>query len=56
MIADSHLGHQGLRHCGFAFVILIVRRKLQLVNAMAEVMSDALFFQIWDQFINVLVV
>jgi len=56
MINDSHLSHQGLRHDGFAFVVLIVCGKLQMVDAVTEVMSDTLFLQVRDQFINVLVV
>lgn len=56
MIENSHLGHQGLRHDGFTFVVLVVRGKLQLVDTVTKVMSDTLFLQVWDQFINVLVV
>jgi len=56
MIDDSHLRHQGLRHGRFVRVVLIVRSKLQLVDGVTEVVSDPLFLQVRDQFVNVLVV
>lgn len=56
MIDDTHLCHQLLRHDGFAFVVLIIRGELQLVNGMAEVVSGALVPQVWNQFVYVLVV
>jgi len=56
MVNDSHLGHQSLRHGGLAMVVLIVRGELQLVDAVTEIVSDTLFLQVWDQFVNVLVV
>ena len=56
MVNDSHRGQQGLRHGGFAIVVLIVRGKLQFMNAMTEVVSNTLFLQVGDQFVNVLVV
>ena len=56
MIHDSHRGHQGLRHDGLAFIIFIVCRELQLVDAVTEVMSDTLFLQVRDQFIDALVI
>lgn len=56
MVVDSHLSHQVLRNHGFALVILVIRGKLQLVDVVTEVMSNALLFQVRDQFINVLVV
>ena len=56
MIDDSHLCHQGLRHDGFTFVVLIVRGKFQLMDGVTEVVSDTLLLQIWDQFVYVLVV
>ena len=56
MVKDSHLGPQSLRYGGFAFVVLIVRGKLQLVDTVAEIMSNTLFLQVRDQFVNVLVV
>ena len=56
VVNDSHLGHQGFRHDRFAFVVLIVRGKLQLVDGMTEIVSDAIFFQVRDQLINVSVV
>jgi len=37
-------------------VILVVRSELQLVDAVTEIVSDTLFLQVRDQFINVLVV
>jgi len=56
MVNYSHLGHQSLRHGRFAVVVLVVRGKLQLVDAVTEIVSDTLFLQVWDQFVNVLVV
>ena len=43
VVNDTHLGHQGLCDSGFAIVILVVRGKLQLVNAVTEVVSNTLF-------------
>lgn len=43
MIDDPNLSPQGLRHDGFAFVVLIVGGKLELMDGMAEIVSDAFF-------------
>ena len=56
MVNDSHTGPQGFRDGGFTFVILIVRSELQLVDGVAEIMSNALFPQVRNQLIDVLVV
>jgi hypothetical protein len=56
VIGDTQLFHQGLRHHGFTFVVLVVRGKLQLVDGVTEVMSNTLVLQVWDQLVYVLVV
>lgn len=37
-------------------IVFIVRGKLQQVDAVTEIVSNALFLQIWDQFVDVLVI
>lgn len=55
VIEDSHLGQKCLRHSRLAFVVLIIRGKLQLVDGVTEIVSDAILLQVWDQFVDVLV-
>lgn len=55
IINDSHFGPQGLRHDDFAFVVLIVGGKLQLMDGMTEIVSNAFFFQVWYQVVNIFI-